>query len=158
MNDVSYLKQKAQEWAGKVVNLYHMQVPPEYEAKKRALLSSAKKIKDSIEYLTGPLAYLSAMNSMNLGFIPVVVGVVGVTGAIAAVTYWITDYNKFLVTVEERNKLIAAGLSPQQAANIVSQNHDKESFFGFKIDSSKIVLGLGGIGLVYFIAKKQGWF
>lgn len=155
MQDVSYLKQKAQEWAGKVVNLYHMQVPPEYEAEKRALLATAKKLKDAIESITGPLQFLAPMN--ELGFIPVVIGVVGVAGAVALIVKWTLDYQTFVKKVDDRNKLIQGGLSPQQAANIVNMSEKQSSpLFGF--DMKKMVLPVLILGGGYLYGKKQGWF
>lgn len=154
--DVSILKQKAQEWAGKVVNLYNTPVPPELAAEKKVLLTTAKKIKDAIEYLTGPLTALAAMNQMQLGFIPVVVGVIGVAGAISAIVYWTTDYAKFVKKIEDRNTLIAAGMTPAQAVKAQETMHGKGSLFG--IDTSKIIWGVGGLGLLYIFGKKQGWF
>lgn len=154
MQDVSYLKQKAQEWAGKVVNLYHMQVPPEYEAEKRALLTTAKKLKDAIESITGPLQFLAPMN--QLGFIPVVIGVVGVAGAVALIVKWTLDYQTFVKKVQDRNALIAGGMSPEQAARVANQM-EKQSGSLFGIDTSKLLWGAGGLGALYFFAKKQRW-
>lgn len=156
-DDTSYLKQKAQEWAAKVVSLYHTPVPPEYETEKRALLTAAKKIKDTVEYITGPLTALAAMNSMQLGVIPVVIGVVGVAGAVTLIVKWTLDYQTFVKKVQDRNKLIAAGMTPTQAANVTnSMEKQSGSLFGF--DTKKLLLGLSGLGALFIFGRKQGWF
>lgn len=155
MEDVSYLKRKAQEWAGKVVNLYYMPVPPEYEAEKRALLATAKKLKDAIESVTGPLQFLAPMN--ELGFIPVVIGVVGVAGAVALIVKWTLEYQTFVKKVQDRNALIAGGMSPEQAVRVTNQmEKQRASLFG--IDTSKLLLTAGGLGALFLFGKNQRWF
>lgn len=153
--DINYLQQKAREWAGQVVNLYNTKVPPEYEAEKRALISTAKGIKDAVEYVTGPLSVLAPMD--ELGFFPVVIGAVGVAGAVALIVKWTLDYQTFVKKIQDRNALIAGGMTPQQAANI-SNMSEKQGGSLINFDGKKLgllaLLGVGG----YLVGKKQGWF
>lgn len=154
-DDLNYLQTRAREWAAKVVNLYHMKVPPEFEPGKKALLTTAKKIKDAVETITGPLDYLKPMN--ELGILPLVIGAIGVSGAIALIVKWTLDYNTFLSKVNERNKLIAAGMDPVQAAKVANMADRTESPL-FGIDFSKLAFPALVTVVGFLYGKKQGWF
>lgn len=151
-DDVGYLKSKAQEWAGLVVNLYNTPVPAHLQAEKNALINTAKKIKDTIETVTGPLSIMEPLN--HLGVIPVVIGIVGVGTAVTLITKWVIDYQTFTKKVAEYRALQDGGLSPQQAANVVAKLDDK-TLFG--LNTNKIIWSVGGLGALYFFAKKQRW-
>lgn len=150
--DANLLRQQAQKWATLVVKLHNTQVPAELETEKRALINFAKKIKEAVEGVVGTVPELDPMN--QLGFIPIVVGVVGVAGAAAAITKWTYDYKKFMTKIAERDKLIAGGLSPEQAANVVNRA-ESPSMFQFNGTKTFTVLGLAALGL--WFAKKEGY-
>lgn len=148
--NLNLLQTKAREWARLVVDLHKRQVPPEYEGGKRALLNSAKTIKTMIEKITGPLPYLAEMN--QLGFIPLIIGGAAILAAIAAVTKWTLDYRKFIAQVEERQRLIAAGVNPTTAAKIAGGAYDGGVWTTVKKVAPFVVLG----GLVIYGYKKLG--
>lgn len=148
-DNLNLLQQKAREWAQKVVDLHKLSVPENMLARKNALLSTAKTIKDSIESVIGKSSYLEPIN--QLGFLPIV-GAVVITSGIAAIVKWTTDYNKFKTEVEQQNKLIDSGMSPQQAANIVKGNIDKFSYTTIaKYALPAFVL----FGIGYFLMRKR---
>lgn len=154
MSDLNFLQERAQVWAGHVVNLHNTEVPPNMEPAKQALLTTAKGIKNAIEKITGPLKYLEPMN--QLGILPVIVGTVGVAGAAALITKWTYDYKRFIKKVEERNKLMAGGLSAEQAAKVVNMSDQSKPLF--QIVSPKALLFGGGAIALYMIGKRKGWF
>ena len=118
--ELNILQQKAREWASKVVELYNLQVPAEFEGAKRALLASAKTIKNAVEKITGPLDAFAPMRQIpELGVIWFAVGGVAVAAAAAAIYKWTTDYNKFLQQVKMRQQLIDSGVNPKDAQTLV---------------------------------------
>lgn len=119
--DTNWLRQKAREWAIKVVELHKTDVPPEMIEEKKALLRRAKKIKDSVEKVIGPVAEFGVMNQYELGLGPVaVIGALGI-GAVGALIYkWNLDAKAFIARRNDINRLIESGMSPKAAAEVVS--------------------------------------
>lgn len=100
---IDNLKIKARAWAKAVVALHNTPVPPEAQAKKDSLLSTAKGIRWVTEKIIGPIDELS---NAGLGFPFVVVAVAAtlVTGTAGAMTWWITDTQQFLATIKATGK------------------------------------------------------
>ena len=150
------LRSKAREWAKMVVHLHNLQVPPSLQSKKDSLLSFAKKTKDTIEGITGSIPELEVMdNQTDLGFVPLLIGA-GIAGAAAAITYWITDYKKFLAEVEAKkmdkliyDDLINQGNTPEKALSIIEAKNKKPI-------STKQLIAFGIAGLVasIFLLKR----
>ncbi len=148
--DLNFLQQKAREWALKVVELHNTKVPAEFEGQKAKLLYAAKTIKDTLEKTIGKASYLEPMN--QLGFLPILVGGTVIAGSIAAITKWTLDYKTFSDKIAQQNRLIASGLSPQQAANVVNSGVS----FSFST-LAKYALPAFGVGLLaYFLTRKKG--
>lgn len=150
-NDYNVLERKAYEWALKVKDLYNTPVPPQLEREKALLITFAKKVKETIEKVTGPIEALQPITS--LGILPAVVGVVGVAAAAAAITKWTYDYNTFTAKLRDRNALIAAGMTPEQAIKAVNAT-SPVSAKGWS-DNLVSVAKIGGAGFaLYLLAKK----
>ena len=144
--DENVFKAKAREWAQAVVTLANTDVPANMEGEKRRLLNLAKTIKEKVEMVTGPLDYLAPMN--QLGFVPIVIAG-AVAAAASAIGYWYYDYNKFVAKINDRNTLIAGGMTPQQAANIVSQTD------GGILSNVSNIAKYGAIAAIAYIAAKK---
>lgn len=122
MSPIEKLKSEARAWAQKVVTLYNTPVPVDLQPKKDSLLNAAKKIKTTIESVTGALPELKAIDdSMELGIAPIVV-VAGVGVAAAAIAWWVRDFNNLMHEAKTReakeklvNKLIDSGVPAAQA-------------------------------------------
>lgn len=151
--DLNFLERKAHDWAIKVRTLHNTPVAPQHEGEKRTLLNFAKKIKDNIEAVTGNIPALDPID--ELGIWPLAFGVVGVSAALAAITKWTLDYKKFMVKVNETNKLIARGHSPQQAAEIVRGLDPQQRGF-FDIDFKQLAMPALIIGgLIWYQRSKK---
>lgn len=147
---IDYLKRKAREWALLVVKLHETPVPRALEPQKQALLNFAKRIKVSVENITGPLDALAPMN--NLGVIPLVIGGVAISGVIAAITKWTLDYKRFMAKLSEQRLLVSQGVPPDRAAAIVN-SADKSGFFsGLK---TPLVIGALLLGGFYLFQKSR---
>ncbi len=147
---VQALRDQVRAWAEKVVQLHNTEVPAEFEDEKQALLVFAQKIKQTVEGVTGTIPELAPMTEIGLGLLPVVIGVVGGAGAAAAITKWVLDYNKFKLKIQDRNALIASGMSAQAASNIVEQTSNTPTMFSEPV---KLVKYGVGAGILYYIAK-----
>lgn len=113
---LDYFKNKANFWATKVRNLATMKVPSSLEAERRSLLQKAMPIRYTVEKIIGNMP---SLENIGLGFVMVVVGAAAVAAAVASITYWITDYNKFLAKLDAAQRAQGAGLTPQQSADYV---------------------------------------
>lgn len=149
--DLNLLQRKAREWAQKVVELHNTPVPSVLEGQKNSLISFAKKIKETVESIAGPISALEPMN--QLGVIPIIIGAVGVTGAIAAITKWTLDYNKFKAKLAEIKSLQAQGMSYEKATALVN-SAEQQTFMG---GVNKVLLTGGLIFGLYILARKQRW-
>ncbi|PCI44007.1 MAG: hypothetical protein COB41_05580 [Proteobacteria bacterium] len=157
MNDedsLNFLQKKARDWASKVVDLHNTQVPQAFEKEKQSLLSAAKIIKNTIEKVTGNLHYLDPMD--NLGIAPVVIGALGVSAAIAAITAWVYRYKTLLTKIEDRNRLMANGLTPTQASIVVATTEGgfSNAFLTGKFDFRPLLIISVALGGLWFATKK----
>lgn len=149
MVTVDALKSKASEWARKVIDLNSMIVPPELQPEKDRLLSFAKKVKESIEAVFGTM---EEFENAGLGFVPIV-GIAAVGAAAAAITYWTTDYVKFVKTVNLYNDNVNAGMSREQSAEIAKNiGGSGKGFFSFNLSNLLVPAALIGGG--YLFLKK----
>lgn len=162
---IESLRQKAREWAAAVRELYFMDVAPELIDKKKSLLVRAKYIKSVLETVFGTL---DELKDVQLGAIPILGGV-ALAGALAAITYWMTDFGKLVLENQAKqqfhaqvNKIVSEnpGLSYEQAYNVVSnasKSVDAGSFFERFIGDPKAILlplGIGFMVLKYFMSKR----
>lgn len=147
----NWLEKKAREWAQSVVELYYTPVPPQLQADKNALLERARKIKTTVEKVTGPLDALRPLDPIiqELGFLPLIVGAVGVSAAAAAITAWYTSYKKFKEKAALLKDLQAKGVAPDQAARIINTTFGEQSFLN---SLSKTLVPLALISaLIYMV-------
>lgn len=148
---ISFLKRKAREWALLVVKLHNTPVPPALEGQKQTLLNFARRIKTSVENITGPLDALSPLN--QLGIIPVLIGGAAIGGVIAAITKWTLDYRRFMAKLAEQRLLIEQGVSPAEAANIVNQSDKRISLFGSL--NKPLLIGALVLGGAWLYSRKR---
>lgn len=156
IENIDFLRTKAQAWAKRVVDLYNTPVPAgtkEAETKK-LLLSRAKKIKEGIEAITGNMESFDPLDKLELGFIPLLIGAGAVAASVAAIVKWNYDHDEFDKTMTEYNRLITTGMPPDQAAKIAGMiNKSAPSTIS---QLTKLVgLALAGFLAVNFIGKKR---
>ncbi len=152
MNIVESFKNKARIWAKKVVTLSNTPVTGPLQKEKDSLLKQAKYIKKTIESVFGTIEELE---NVGLGLAPLI-PIAVITSALGAMTYWGTQFAKFMVSVAEQKRLESTGLSPSQAANIISKKSQSEKGFfeGTLLDVKKILpIALLGGG-AYYLYKK----
>lgn len=157
--ELNYFENQARLWALEVVELYKTPVVGIENVEKQRLLNRAKKIKDSIEFITGDLNALKPIDEMQLDAIPVFIGAGAVATAAAFIYKWNTDYKTFKKTLAERVRLERAGLTPTQAANLTNTlTPTKKSLIN--LDYKKIIIPaaviIGGFYLVKNVRKTHG--
>jgi hypothetical protein len=152
------LKTRARAWAKDVVTLYNMPVPASLAGEKKALLDRANTIRKAVEAIFGKI---DELKNVQLGLALPVVGAVAVTGLIAAMTYWATDFGKFLLEVKrqaEANKfvsdLVAAGVPIDQAKAAASKDESKSLFERLIGDPQKIILPAVGLSIAGYLVYK----
>lgn len=154
---IAALKAKAQAWAREVVTLYNMPVPANLLPQKKALLARANTIRKMVEAIFGPLVELK---NVQLGYV-VVVGAAAVAAAVAAITYWLTDFGKFKLEVQRQadankhvQQLVSQGVPLDVATASVAKDESKSLFERFIGDPKQILLPAVGISIAgYFIYK-----
>ncbi len=159
------LKVKVGEFTAALSDLYAMQTQtmevPELEAERQRLLGAAGTVEALVNKIGGgidtSIAWLKDMlgidNDNSLGFLPVVpiLGVAGVTAAVSGITYWLTDYLKFMKKFEAFEQLKEQGVDPGEAWEL-SQKAGLGPSFIAEIGKSLIPIALIG-GMFYLIPK-----
>lgn len=153
MNAIDALKQRARDWAAKVVELANMEVPSHLEGEKSGLLKFAKTVKNSIEKVFPSFSEVAEIDELQeLGFVPIVAGA-AVAVAAAAIAKWTYDYNKFKTKVAEYNRLVGIGMGPGEAAKVIDSLDPQKGFFNFSAKSLLPLVLVGG-GAVYLLGRK----
>jgi len=136
------LKSQAKTWARKVVVLYNTPVAPQLESQKNDLLSRAKIIKNKVESIMGAL---DELRDTNLGIaVPVIVGASVIAVVAAAITKWSLDYNALMSLNSQVDKMVASGMSYQDAYNLATKaatTAKSNSTFGKIADIAPWALG-----------------
>lgn len=140
LNPLEALREQARDWAAKVRELIDTPVPAHLVTEKNALISFAKKIKDTLESILGTVDEFAPM---QLGFLQFVAAA-AIAAAAAAVTKWMLDYKKFKEKLGAYNKLTSAGIPANQAATIVSNLDQQRSLLSFNGASLPLLLLAGG--------------
>ena len=150
-------------------------VPSNLQNEQQRLLSVGSAIKIRLERITQALDRLGSYGSnvktwvgswfdvsSSLSAVPLVlvgVGVVFVSGTIVLVTKWMKDVYTFSQNIKEQQRLERSGLTPQQAAEVISKRSSEKSLFGDifgEIPFGKILLVAGVLGVAYFYATNAG--
>ena len=155
MLGIDQLREQARAWAKRVVELYNTPVPPHLEAEKRDLLKYAQSVKNTIEKATGPLDELMAMNQMELGLAPLVIGAGVIAAAGTAITgYYVWD-KRLMNRVNAYNDLRSAGLSHEQGIQVMD---DQNSFTGNLAKTTKylVPISIASAIALYFWSEKNG--
>jgi len=87
-----------------------------------------------------------------LGVLPVLIPIAVIAGSLTAISYWITDAQKFQAKIEEQKRLEAQGIDPRQAAKMVEQKFGTVG--GKLIGDLGTVAKLAGIAGILFIGYK----
>jgi len=114
------LKDKARAWAAQVVELNNTPVPADMQKWKDSLMKYAKYVKESIEAVFGSAEELKDLGVNQLGSFGFVSAAV-IAAAVAAITYWSTDYAKFRNALSERKRLESIGTDPKTAAELTEK-------------------------------------
>lgn len=146
---INNFKQRARDWAIKVVELTNTEVPGPLQPQKRKLLSQANIIKTGVEKIFGTM---DEFVNVGLGIVPLIpVAVLG--ASIAAMTKWSLDFVKFMEAVKEQRRLEATGMDPAKAAEIANQKLSRPFI---NIDMKKLVLPAVLIGgAVWYFSRKR---
>lgn len=125
MDTIETLKQKAREWASKVVKLYNTPVPKELESEKNSLLKYAKVVKESIEKVLGKVDEFGEIDKIDgLGFVLPLVPVVAISAAAVAIANWYYRNDALTKKLSAYSKLVDGGLSHQQALSVIKESSD----------------------------------
>lgn len=145
---IQSFKDKAKNWARDVVALYNTPVPKELEGDKSALLKSAGKIKKSIETIFGTF---DELESIGLGFFPLLIPAAVIIGATAAIYKWYTDFEKLKAKLAHHKMIMDAGSSSGEAADIIWDiTQDKK-----KTPPKKaLIMGALVIGAYFYFNRK----
>lgn len=143
-------KQKARDWARRVVEVYNTPVPESLAAEKRSLLKSAKIIKQTIEGIFGTI---DDLETVGMG-IPLLIPVAVIAGAAAAIYKWNRDYQKFKEKLEYHKKLTESGkITARQASDLISNTFDNP-LIKFNTKNVTALLAVGGLAYALYRMRR----
>lgn len=156
---IDAFKVKAKNWAREVVALHNMPVPASLLQQKKALLARANTIRKMVESVLPPI---EEFKNINLGYVVPVAAAAVVLAAIAAMTYWVTDFGKFKLEVQrqsEENKIVQSyidqGFSPAQIKELISKEKTQSWFEKLIGDPQKLILPAVGLLVVGYVVTSS---